>query len=117
MDSKPFVTGCLKINSSLQLNRYGAFLVLGVKRPVVKLTTQFHLLQRLRMSGAMLLIPLCFYDVKTDDVSCDFKTKYVFLYLTVKIKYQLSHEGGIINAWNDCVGNLKFMNPCIVIQL
>ena len=43
MDSKPFVTGCLKIYSSLLLNRQGGVLVPGVKRLGVKLTTQFYL--------------------------------------------------------------------------
>jgi len=70
MDSKPFVTGCLKINSSLLLNQCGAVLVLGVMGPGVKLTTQFHLLQRLRKSGAMPLFPLWFYGVRRDDVIC-----------------------------------------------
>jgi hypothetical protein len=81
MDSKPFGTGCLKINSSLLLNRYGAVLVLGLKRPGVKLTSQFHLLHRLRMSGAMPLLPLCFYDVKRDDVTCNFKRQSTFSFI------------------------------------
>jgi hypothetical protein len=72
-------------NDVLRYGKHGFMLfVLGVKRPGVKLTTQFQLLQRLRMSGAMPLIPLRFYDVKTDDVTCDFKTKYVYLYFCCK---------------------------------
>ena len=99
MDSKPFVTGCLKIHSSLLLKRHGGVLVLRVKRLDVKLTTQFYLLQRLRMSGAIPLFPQCFYGVKRDEVTCNFIRQSMFSFIcALMIKYQLSHEGKILNA-------------------
>jgi len=51
------------------------------------------------MSGAMPLLTLCVYGVKRDDVTCKFiRQSRVSFICALKIKYQLSHGGKIINA-------------------
>jgi hypothetical protein len=86
MDSKPFVTGCLKINSPLPLNRNGAVLAPGVKRPGIKPNTQFQLLPRLRMSGAMPVLPLRFNGVEKEDLTCNFvrQSMLSFIYTVIQ---------------------------------